>query len=322
MARPIDLVGVPSEAGALNGTSAGPLALRDVLLTTCEREGRSANFFDLALTSGKTDRFWRPKRKRTGKVHFQKEVAATADLVAKETACRLGGRGIPVILGGDHSVAIGSGRAALEYASFLKKRIGLLWIDAHYDAHTHETSQSHNANGMPLATLLGYGARAFRPCRRSHGSRLSCVTCHRPALAYRPEHVLHLGAGHAYCEPEEKVLLERLGVRMFSQRELSRHGEQAWIALIALIDRVDMLWVSFDLDAVNKAYAPGVHLRADEGIDPKQLYFFADWVAQSKKLCGLDITEYKPSAEEYDVSGRGKTAMLAAEFLARITKEY
>lgn len=298
MNRPIYFIGVPSEAGALNGTREGPYAFQNTLNSAFWGAGYFPVFEDVANQRDFPD-IEKLSRRSRAKVRRKQAVAKVADVVARRTPEVLSGGRLTCVLGGDHSVVIGSGRAALEFARNSEKKLGLIWIDAHYDAHTQETTRSHNANGMPLATLLGYGPPMFRPT----------------GLSFSPEQVVHLGAGTTYCEPEEKALLDRIGVRNFSMKELHRDPMPAWIAALALVDRSDLVWVSFDLDAVDRAFAPAVHLQSDGGFDRNLLLWFAEYLQVSRKLLGVDVVEYKPSNEEYDEKGEGKTARLAADFL-------
>ena len=305
MLRPIYLLGVPSEMGALNGTSGGPQALLSPLRALFSAVGQIMVYENVGENTVFHEIRKLPLRSR-GKVHRKKHVAMVADLTASRTGALLSEGRIPLVLGGDHSVAMGSARGALEFARREGKKIGLIWIDAHYDAHTEKTTQSGNANGMPLASLLGFGPHAFR----------------HPRHAFRPEEVVHLGAGATDCEPEEKALLDTLGVELFSAEALRRDPIPAWIAILALVDRVDLVWVSLDLDAVDHAFAPGVHLPSDGGLDRTLLLWLAGHmgVGMSGKLCGVDIMEYKPASDEFDSKGRGKTAILATDFLRELFK--
>lgn len=301
MLRPLYLLGVPSEMGALNGTAKGPEAFQlsfrrlfsDVgQIMTYENIGENVGFYDMEKL---------PRRSR-GRVHRKKHVALVADLTAMRTYALLSAGRLPIVLGGDHSVSIGSCRGALEFASGQEKKIGLIWIDAHYDAHTEKTTRSHHANGMPLATLLGYGPRAFR----------------RPPYIFSPEQVIHLGAGNADCEPEEKALLDKLGVETFSAKALQENPIPAWIRTLALVDRSDLVWVSFDLDAVDRRFAPGVHLPSDGGLDRRLLLWLAEYMQVSQKLLGVDVMEYKPANDEFTEDGEGKTARLAVDVLLKL----
>lgn len=314
MHRAVDLIGVPSEVGGQNGTASGPDVLGPPLLRALSEAGLAAAYHHVR---GLQD-FPSPSdvsRKPRGKVYYQKRVAAVADLVADCTFTSLCREHLPVVLGGDHSIAIGSQRSACNPDLLKGRTVGLVWIDAHYDAHTEETTRSHNANGMPLATLLGFGPRAFLPSRwEADGKKLR----RQPCQVFRPEHVLHLGVGETDCEPEEKALLDRLGVRIFAARGLHKNFWTAGAALKALLERVDLVSVSLDLDAIDRTFAPAVHLQSDGGITRTMLLCLADEVAMSKKLWSVDIMEYKQSAEEYNENGEGRTVALARDFLLRL----
>ncbi|MEK7118373.1 MAG: arginase family protein, partial [Patescibacteria group bacterium] len=117
----------------------------------------------------------------------------------------------------------------------------------------------------------------------------------------------------------ERALLETLGVPMISAKDFHQLNlVTPWTALTSFLNRVDRVWVSFDLDAADRKFAPGVHLQSDGGLSRSILLWLAGHVAISGKLLGADIMEYKPSAEEFDEEGRGKTATLAADFLLRL----
>jgi len=314
MSRRIDLVGVPSEAGAQNGTSGGPAVLSPYLQSVLVREGFSVTC-DNIRNSASAPKLFETMGKPRGEVRYQKKIAGIACLTADRVFTSLCRGDLPVVLGGDHSIAIGSQRAACDPDVLKGRTVGLIWIDAHYDAHTEKTTQSHNANGMPLATILGHGPRAFRPSRwEPNGQKLRRASCQ----AFRPEHVLHLGAGEADCEPEEKALLTSLGVNMFSASELQQNLMPAFRALEQLFQMVDLVSVSFDLDAVDKRLAPAVHLPSHGGLTAVELFWISGLVAISKKLWCVDIVEYKRANEKYGEDGIGKTARLAGDVLLRL----
>lgn len=187
----------------------------------------------------------------------------------------------PLVIGGDHSLAAatwrGIGRA-------LGQAPGLLWIDAHLDAHTPITSPSGNLHGMPVAALLGEG-----------GSVLSGVA--GPPL--QPSEVVLL-AGHSY-EPAELELLRRLGVSVHLLSEVRRRG------LEALIDDAcchfgDRPWgISLDVDAVDPVYAPGVSTPVPGGLSVDELVSALAGVCLRPGCIALEIAEFNPTK---DLAGR------------------
>jgi arginase len=243
------------------------------------------------------------KKRRTEHVN---EVAGVISSLAAQTFASLRVGHTPLILGGDHSVVVGSIGAALHPDLLCGKRLGLVWIDAHYDAHTGATTSSGHANGMPLASLLGRGLRAFRA---PIGNR-----------KVHPRNVLHLGAGKADCEPEEIALIERLQVQCFTEEKIYRDSMiPVREAYDRLCERVDHIWVSFDLDVVNQYWAPGVAFPNKNGLSHHMLMLLVDHLAKGK-IIGADIVEHAPNREQYDACGYPKTATLATEFATRLFK--
>ena len=192
---------------------------------------------------------------------------------------------LPVIIGGDHSCAIGSWSGI---ARGLKDQsYGLIWLDAHLDAHTPEDSESGNIHGMPVATLMGEGYVEFLN-----------ILDNNPKLD--PKNIVFIGI-RSY-ESVEKERLERLGVKIYYTKEVGERGfvevfEEVWSELTS---RVDKIGLSIDLDGFDPEFAPGVGTPVNDGIN------FTDCIkALSKidkaKLIGVEITEcndhFDPSAQ-------------------------
>ncbi len=192
---------------------------------------------------------------------------------------------LPVIIGGDHSCAIGSWSgiaAALKDQSY-----GLIWLDAHLDAHTPEDSDSGNIHGMPVATLMGEGYVEFLN-----------ILNNNPKL--NPKNMIFIGI-RSY-ESAERERLERLGVKIYYTEEVGERGFtevflEGWNYLAS---RVDKIGLSIDLDGFDPDFAPGVGTPANDGIN------FIDCIKtlskiDKSKLIGVEITECN---DHFDPSGK------------------
>jgi arginase len=205
----------------------------------------------------------------------------------------------PLVLGGDHSVAIGtwSGAAA---AMRPHGPFGLIWIDAHMDAHLPHTSPSGNLHGMPLACLLGYG-----------DERLVSV-CGAPAL--RPEHVCLVGVRS--FEEGEAALLDRLGVRIFFMEEVERRGLSAVMrdAQAIVTWGTAAVGLTLDLDALDPEDAPGVGTPEPGGIRARDLLPELTVLGQSSRLAAAEIVEYDPRHDRGDRTARLVESIAKATF--------
>ena len=205
------------------------------------------------------------------------------------------------VLGGDHSCAIGTWKGVAD-AVRKKGPPGLIWLDAHMDSHTPLTSPSGRLHGMPLACLLGQGPENFR---RMAGCK----------QALPPEHVCLIGA-HSF-EPEEKMLLDGLGVRVFYIDEVMRRGLDAVTA-----DALDIaagapagFGISIDLDGIDPEDAPAVGSPVAGGVRACDLIRALPLVGRLEALLGIEIAEFNPYLDE-----DGKTARLIREMLATIAR--
>jgi arginase len=205
-----------------------------------------------------------------------------------------------ITLGGDHTCAIGtwSGVAgALDPQS-----LGLIWIDAHLDSHTPQTTHSGNIHGMPAAILLGYGP-----------PELTQVFSHKHKL--RPENMCFIGI-RSY-EPEEQHFLEKMNVRIFYMAEIQKRGITAVFeeAISHVKKNSDFLGVSLDLDAISPEFAPGVGSPEPNGIDPNSLYQGMALILKQKELIAAEIAEYNPSLDQ-----GFKTEQIIASIIAQIVQ--
>lgn len=333
--RYIDLIGVPSGVGVrMEGACDGPdgfsaygierrlaahLGSAFVVRYRNLRE-RWEYDTDKEYVSATLD----PKEDPVPPVYYQAQVEAIAKRSAAEVFRSLRVGNLPVILGGDHSVSIGTIPEFVRFAMREGKRVGLLWPDAHFDGHTERTSHSHNANGMPLAAILGHGlfAQEIKECiplRRNRGKNTK-----RPvSLKLRPSQILHLGGGEDDCEQEERDFFDREKIARIDAAEfIAKGGAEKFTAIFrAFTKKIDVLAVSLDLDVFHTHWAPGVsYPRRFNGLLRNEGFFIADLVRECGKLGHLEIMEYNPRNEKFDPAGMPRTAEFATELLCRMFK--
>jgi arginase len=202
---------------------------------------------------------------------------------------------VPLVLGGDHSLGAGSVGAT---ASYLKRGgsrpPGLLWIDAHGDMNTPETTLSGNVHGMPLASLLGSEPRA--------------LTAFAPFPTVRPEHTVLVGIRN--LDEREKARLRASGVHVFTMKDIDRDG-MATVAERALdiaSSGTGGIHVSFDMDSCDPSIAPGVGTPVKGGLDYREAHLLMEIVADSGRLLALDLVEVNPTLDI-----RNTTAELGVE---------
>jgi arginase len=205
---------------------------------------------------------------------------------------------LPLVLGGDHSLAAGSVAASASWARQTKGQpIGLLWVDAHGDMNTPETSPSGNVHGMPLAALLG-----------AEPHELASISDAVPAV--RPEHTVLIGVRN--LDEREKSLVRASGVHVFTMKDIDRLGIANVVeqALSFATAGTAGLHVSFDMDACDPTIAPGVGTPVKGGLDYREAHMLMEMVSDSGHLSALDIVEVNPTLDL-----RNTTAELGTELV-------
>ena len=196
----------------------------------------------------------------------------------------------PLVIGGDHSCAIGTW-SGVKRALGAPARLGLIWIDAHMDSHTVVTSQTHHIHGMPLASLLGHG-----------DARLTGVAGDAPKLL--PEDVCLIGVRS--FESEEAALLKQLGVRVYFMHEVRRRGlsEVFAEALRRVRAHTQGYGISIDLDALDPSEGPGVGTPVPGGLLRADMTDALALAHGDEKLLAVEIVEYNPYHDEHFVTAR------------------
>jgi arginase len=293
-AKKIKVLGVPLDLGAGHrGVDMGPSAIRVAgLLEGLRALGYEVE--DLGNVHVPT-----PGSRKAGdpKARFLPEIAAacveTAEILEKELFDDVR----PVILGGDHSLAIGSVAGVASYWRRKEKKIGLIWVDAHADMNTPDTSPTGNIHGMPLSTLLGMG----RP-------ELTGIAGFSPKID--PMNTVLIGIRSV--DREERRLVKESGVTVFTMREVDEKSVRKCMkkAIEIATRGTAGFHLSFDVDGVDALEAPGVGTPVRGGLTYRESHLIAEMAHDSKKLLGMDVTEVNPVEDQ-----RNQTGRLAAELV-------
>ena len=280
----IRLIGVASGLGAQDhGCEDGPLLLRELKI----------------FQGGKIPVTWGDILRPVP--HPESTIAATTELcsrLARRVQDALNSSHFPLVIGGDHSCAIGTWSGVYQWLG-ARGSLGLIWIDAHMDSHTFATTPSGALNGMPLACLLGYGEPA-----------LTALAAAEPKL--RPEHVCLLGV-RSY-EAGEAALLKKLGVRIISVEEIRQRGVAATLAEAMAIVRNGTAGygVSLDLDVLDPAEEPGVGSPAPDGLLCDELEHALRLLRDDPAMLAMEIVEYNPHHDRNRLTAKAAGALFRA----------
>lgn len=197
----------------------------------------------------------------------------------------------PLVLGGDHAQAIGTISGLARFHRRRGERVGVIWVDAHTDMNTPDSSPSGNIHGMPLAALLGHGAES-----------LTSIAGSEPAL--RPQDVVVIGARDV--DPTEAALVRETGIRVYTMSELDRRGTSVCVeeALEQVGRETAGIHLSFDLDGVDPGDAPGVGTPVPGGLSLRESHLVCERVAASGRLLGMELVELNPTLDEANRTGR------------------
>jgi arginase len=211
----------------------------------------------------------------------------------------------PLVLGGDHSIAIGTLSGISAYAGRQGKKVGLIWIDAHGDINTPETSPSGNIHGMPLAALLGFGA-----------GELTSIGGDSPKVD--PANVALVGIRS--LDSGEKKRLKETGVQVHTMSDIDRHGVHRVMkkALARVTDGTDYVHVSFDLDAVDPSVAPGVGTPVKGGLDYREAHLIMEVIADAGVMTSLEMVEVNPILDQGNASAVFAVELVQSAFGKKI----
>ncbi|MBS0366856.1 MAG: arginase [Proteobacteria bacterium] len=290
--RTAALIGAPTDVGAADrGASMGPEALRVAGLVDALR-GRDLEVIDQGNLNGPGNP-WQPPQ--DGYRHLRETVVWNQRVHDSVYGELQGGR-LPILLGGDHCLAIGSISAVARHCREQGRKLRVLWLDAHADFNTRELSPSGNVHGMPVACLCGFGPR-----------ELTSIGGQTPAI--EPASVKQIGIRSV--DPGERRFVHEQGLDVFDMRHIDELGMRATMEqALAGVDRDTHLHVSFDVDFLDPEIAPGVGTRVRGGPTYREAQLCMEMIADTRRLASLDVVELNPA---FDV--RNSTAVLAVDLI-------
>jgi arginase len=291
--RPVHLIGVPLDLGAgRRGVDMGPSAFRIAGLG----EQITALGYTVVDKGDLTTAIRETLDPRDEHKKYVREITDVCERLYASSLSSLTAGAMPVVLGGDHSLGAGSVAAAAAWARrSLNQPIGLIWLDAHADMNTPDTSLTGNVHGMPLSALLG-----------NDPVELSTIGSLRPSVL--PQQTVLVGIRN--LDEREKHLIRLAGVHVFTIKDIDRQGIASIVEQAVLLagDGTAGIHVSFDMDVCDPSIAPGVGTPVKGGLDYREAHMAMEIIADSNLLTSLDMVEVNPTLDV-----RNATAQLGIE---------
>jgi arginase len=291
----VSLIGAPTDIGAgTRGASMGPEALRIAQLAAV-LEGQGARVRDLGDLAGPRN----PQQAAQNGYRHLGEVVEWNRAVHDAVYAQLEAGSLPILMGGDHCLAIGSVSAAARFARARGRAFRLLWLDAHADFNTSTLTPSGNLHGMPVACLCGYGPQPL-------------VSMSGSLPAVRSSDVRQIGIRSV--DLGEKRFVHEAGLEVFDMRYIDEMGMRQTLArALEGVDRDTHVHVSFDVDFLDPDIAPGVGTTVQGGPSYREAQLCMEMIADTGQLCSLDIMELNPALDV-----RNRTAQVAVDLVASL----
>jgi arginase len=294
MAEKIRIIGVPMDLGASRrGVDMGPSALRVAgLQARLKQLGRQVEDIGNIPVRQPEEQHYGVKNAK-----YLDEIAETCKGLAETVRKTLEGELLPLVLGGDHSIAVGTMAGVASYYDKLSKRVGMIWLDAHGDMNTPESSPSGNVHGMPLASIMGYGPPEL--------TELAGV---KPMV--EPRNVVLVGVRD--LDSKERRLMKESGVHVFTMRDIDERGMREVMAeaLRFAGDDTAGVAVSLDMDFVDPSDAPGVGTPVRGGVTYREAHLAMEMIADSRSMVSFELVEINPVIDLHNT-----TATLGVELV-------
>jgi arginase len=300
--KTVEIVGFPVDLGSgRRGVDMGPSAIRIAHLSD-KLKGlgyKVIDHGDISIQIIEKQKVGNPK------LRYLKEILKTNELLAKKVTKILDNNNFPLVIGGDHSMAIGTISGIANHCRMNKLRLGVIWIDAHADMNTPETTPSGNIHGMPLAASLGIG-----------DSRLTEFLGFSPKL--KPENTVIIGARS--IDQLERKNIKNLNLQVYTMTDVDKIGIHRIISRVLkqFKSTVDHIHVSFDVDSVEPAIAPGVGTPVPGGLSYREAHLLMETIADCGCMSSLEITEVNPILDTKNSTAEFTVDLVASSMGQRI----
>ena len=294
--KPVSIIGAPTDIGAgTRGASMGPEALRVAHLQAM-LESQGVNVEDRGNLQGPGN----PGLPAVDGYRHLAQVTAWNRVVYDACHAEFAAGRMPILIGGDHSLAIGSIAAAAQYARDQGRRLRVLWFDAHADANTSQLTPSGNIHGMPVAILLGHGPKD-----------LVGISGTMPAM--KPSEIRQIGIRSV--DLGEKRFVHELGFEVYDMRYIDETGiRQTMNNALAGLGRDTHLHVSFDIDFLDPQVAPGVGTTVQGGPSYREAQLCMEMIADTGLLASLDVVELNPALDVHNRSAEVTVDLVGSLF--------
>ncbi len=297
----IHILGVPMDLGAgRRGVDMGPSAIR---IAGVAEKLRSLDHTvvdegDIPVKAPEQQRI------RNEKLKYLPEIVRACTLLASKVEKIVQGGGFPLVLGGDHSIAIGTIAGLAAASSKSSSTFGVLWIDAHGDLNTDQTTPSGNIHGMPLAASIGLGA-------------IELTTIGAVSRKVDPKNVVLVATRE--LDQGERTIIKKHGINIFTMEEIDKHGMAVVIAkALRKLHEVDFLHVSLDLDAVDPSVAPGVGTPVKGGLNYREAHLIMETLNEAERMSSLEVVEVNPILDNRNQSAEFAVELIQSGFGKKI----
>lgn len=288
------IIGVPMDLGASRrGVDMGPSAIR---VTNVTRAIQKLGYD--VIDKGDVDvPIPEEVEIKDANKKYSHEILAVCSALRKVVMSILEDQRVPIVLGGDHSIAMGSISGVSDYYHARGKKIGVIWMDAHGDMNTPYSTPSGNVHGMPLAHMIGMGDKELASMGGRHGKVDSANVC---LIGVRD------------LDEREKALIRESGVHMFTMKDIDRFGVSKIMeqAILFASNGTAGIHISFDIDAVDPSIAPGVGTPKKGGLNYREAHLCMELLSDSEKVIAMDMVEVNPILDDHN-----ETAELVSELI-------